>query len=67
MEIKTEVKTYRVSYQCDKCGKGEMLQIGRFLMSDPPKFEHKCNKCGGIQIFTGKQYPVTICEPYRKG
>lgn len=63
MEIKEEVKTYRVKLMCDtKDCTGEMLPDGRCLMSNPPQYPHVCNVCGNTDNVFGKKYPYTVCE-----
>jgi len=60
METNFEVKTVGVEYTCDKCEEGEMFhQEGRdtMLLTDPPRFEHVCTKCGYKQTFL-KRYPT---------
>lgn len=56
MEIKTEVKTYRVEMQCDKCVQGVMLHTNPYMGEQ--NIEHKCSNCGVI-AFYNKQYPYT--------
>jgi len=45
-EKKVEVKTFAVSYICDKCGEGQMVFTGEMKPSKPPTFVYKCDKCG---------------------
>lgn len=61
MEKRFEVKPYGVEYTCDSCEEGEMLPTGKAFWSDPPKFEHKCNKCGNTLSLLEK-YPVIRYE-----
>jgi len=51
-----EVKLYGVRYICDDCG-GEMLPTGQILMSDPPRYPHKCLGCKKVVNLTEK-YPT---------
>lgn len=64
-EFKQEVKTYEVNYQCDKCGKGNMVFIAGSpcLLSSPPKYLHTCNnkECREVANFT-HTYPYTTTE-----
>lgn len=55
MQIKYEVKTYKVQYICDACNKGFMESIS--LRRTNPH-EHICCDCGDIKEFD-KQYPYT--------
>lgn len=56
-EITEEVKTFKVSMKCDKCGKGFMKLIGGMaLASDPPLYKHRCTECGNEEFFQ-KEYP----------
>jgi|APSaa5957512576_1039674.scaffolds.fasta_scaffold298337_2 hypothetical protein len=57
MEVSKEIKTYRIHYYCDKCGEGEMLPTGKCLMTNPPQYPHKCNKCNEARGFPDK-YPA---------
>jgi predicted SprT family Zn-dependent metalloprotease len=54
-----EVRSYKVSYICE-C-KGEVLPTREMLMSNPPQFPHKCNKCGKEYVFD-KKYPYIAYE-----
>lgn len=55
MEKEVEVKTVEVRQYCDKCGE-EMKFTGETLLSNPPKYVHKCNKCGN-STWCSKSYP----------
>lgn len=48
-EVKREVKTYIVYANCE-CG-GTFKPINMCLMSYPPQYPHKCNKCGKEEFF----------------
>lgn len=54
MEKEKEVKAYKITYLCDKCGE-EVKFTGITLMSYPPQYEHKC-KCGET-YYLKKSYP----------
>lgn len=56
MEVKKPINTRMVTYQCDECLEGEMLPTGTVLLSNPPKYPHKCTKCGYEMTFS-VQYP----------
>ena len=56
-EYETELKTIKISYECDKCNKGQMLPTGACLLSDPPQYPHSCNYCGFDYTFR-KNYPL---------
>ena len=57
MEKSYEIKPVGIKYVCDNCDEGEMLVSGNImLMTDPPKFPHKCNVCDFEKNFTTK-YP----------
>lgn len=60
-EKKIKVKVYQVTYICDACGVGEMVPTGVALMSNPPQYPHKCNKCGSENTLRSK-YPKTVYE-----
>lgn len=58
MIIECKVETYAEKNICDECKEGEMINDGETMwLSNPPKFSHKCNKCGHKQMFTDK-YPT---------
>jgi predicted RNA-binding Zn-ribbon protein involved in translation (DUF1610 family) len=56
-----EVRTVGVDYLCDKCGDGVMEQTGIMLPMDPPKWRHKCNRCGEVSDLWQK-YPTVRWE-----
>ncbi len=60
-EKRTEIKTFLVSYVCEKCEAGEMKPTGVMLTSDPPKWPHSCSACGHEQVFCLK-YPAVAYE-----
>lgn len=47
-----------VKYICEHCGEGEMLFVpdNDILLTFPPMFKHRCNKCGG-ELSLPRQYP----------
>jgi len=60
-KVKKEVKTFEVVYECDMCDSGMMIFTGVVLLSNPPKYEHKCDACGSM-FNSGTQYPTTHIE-----
>lgn len=60
-ETRREVKTYLVDYVCDKCHDGFMEQTGKVLCINPPRYTHKCNKCGDKKTFITR-YPKQVLE-----
>jgi hypothetical protein len=62
MEIKTEVKTYRVEMQCDRCKEGKMVPTRQVYLCSPPKYPHKCNSCEFLATYS-KNYPYVSHEP----
>ena len=68
MEISVEAKVFLVHMQCEKCKEGFMLDetnddnLHIALMSNPPKFPHKCNKCGHVENYT-INYPYQTLVP----
>jgi hypothetical protein len=58
-EIKKEVTPYEVNISCIKCSFGFMLPTGITYMTNPPQYEHKCNKCENKENFT-LTYPYII-------
>jgi predicted RNA-binding Zn-ribbon protein involved in translation (DUF1610 family) len=53
-----EVKAFMLSMSCPKCGE-EMVYQGVLLPSNPPWYEHMCNKCG-MQVNLRKKYPCIV-------
>ena len=45
MKKRTRMIPIKTEMICDKCG-GTMIPTGMCLMSNPPKYPHKCDKCG---------------------
>jgi len=56
-----EVRTFGVDYICDYCCIGAMENTGIMLMTDPPKWRHKCVRCGEIADMFDK-YPTVRFE-----
>jgi hypothetical protein len=54
IENRERVNTFRVSAICE-CG-GQFLMCNVVLMSNPPKYPHKCTKCSKRSVFS-EQYP----------
>lgn len=46
--VKKKVNTFGEFAFCEKCKK-ELVFTGKSLMSNPPKYEHKCPVCGRIE------------------
>lgn len=46
-----------IKYICDLCKEGEMEYTGNMLMTNPPQFTHKCNRCEVEKSFF-KKYPT---------
>jgi hypothetical protein len=54
-----QLENIGIDYVCDACGEGTMERFGPIVLtSNPPLFEHKCNKCGASQFFN-MTYPAT--------
>ena len=45
-----EVKTFRVDYICDTCGRAAIQQTGMVSSSYPALYEHKCPACGVVSV-----------------
>lgn len=56
-EIKTEMKLFSVDMICDECNWGRMRPTGVALMSNPPKYPHKCDRCGH-EVTYDVRYPM---------
>ena len=64
---KTEVKTFKVEYICDKCKKGIMVEICKhdrdptIKITSNPAYFHKCFECN-YQKCLNKHYPYIEYE-----
>lgn len=45
-EKRTPVSLVRVDLECEACEEGTMKRTGVMLTSNPPQYEHACDKCG---------------------
>jgi len=57
-EIRT-VESMQVDERCNQCLHGYMRPTGIVLISNPPQYPHKCNKCNHTQTY-GVQYPYIV-------
>lgn len=58
MEKEFLVKPIGIKYICDTCNEGEMIPTGENnWLTNPPNFNHKCNKCGKELLLSDK-YPI---------
>ena len=55
-EIKREVRPVEVSYLCDECNQGMLVQSGP-MDPDTGDIEHKCLICDHQQTFQWREYP----------
>ena len=55
-EIKREVRTIEVTYQCDACGQGMMAKTGD-MDKQTGDIEHRCMICDHAQMFQWQEYP----------
>ena len=55
-EIISEVKTFLIEMQCNKCKKGMMKFTGHFEL-ETPTYHHQCNNCNRFGRYK-KEYPV---------
>lgn len=63
MEKCVDVKILLIHNVCDKCENGLMEPYGdTALMSNPPKYQHKCTNCGFTDFYTTR-YPYQILVP----
>lgn len=62
MEEISYLKPVMVKMKCDKCGEGYMKRSDNtVLLSNPPKYNHVCDKCGNRTRYT-KSYPCIEFE-----
>jgi hypothetical protein len=60
--LKTELVSYRYDRGC-MCGpEGRMRPTGLTLLTDPPRYPHKCTACGREETFL-VSYPYLGHEP----
>jgi len=57
MERRTKVQPVEINYQCDVCGKGDLMEIGSVRVGQAVEYMHKCKACGTEHNFIGKRYP----------
>lgn len=57
--VKEEVKTFVSHMYCPKCG--IELSTGKFLLSEPPQYEHVCSICGYTHTDINR-YPLITVE-----
>lgn len=62
MEKKIEVRSFEISYICDRCNEGTMIYTGVTLMSNPPQYPHRCDTCFNTQNLKNI-YPRIHYEP----
>lgn len=58
---KIEMTAFKVYAKCDKCEKGNMETTREIVLSHPPKYKHKCNRCG-YETYYKEHYPRIIYE-----
>lgn len=51
------VNPVEIDYACDTCHDGRMRPTGEAYLTNPPRYLHRCNKCGAEQTFG-------VCYPY---
>lgn len=54
MEVRNNLQTVKVRMMCE-CG-GEMEPTGEIYDTYPPRYPHKCLKCGEGEIYS-RRYP----------
>jgi predicted RNA-binding Zn-ribbon protein involved in translation (DUF1610 family) len=63
-EIETEVRTFNIEYECDKCESGNMRKTGNSFSNGAGTYiDHKCSNCGHTETFINKSYPYQIVRP----
>ena len=61
-EQRHKVTAVEVEYRCDQCEEGVMRPTGLMQPTSPPKYQHKCNKCGAV----GYLYLMYPCIRYER-
>ena len=63
MEVKAELKTISVDYECPECKKGCLRPTRKVLLSKPPKYPHVCDQEGcDYKMTFKKKYPYIYYE-----
>lgn len=68
MEVFFSVTPLCVQFSCPSCGNGFLVATGKQLMSNPPRYEHRCsNGLCGTMSYNNNAYPqlrnVVNAEP----
>lgn len=62
IESNPHIRIYKnVHYQCDSCGRGNMIFTGASFPISSPLYEHICSNCGARQNFS-LRYPTETYE-----
>lgn len=65
-EVRQEKLYIRISYTCDKCGKGEMRWTGDMPAAE--HYSHRCEACGYVTELRGRHprstFPDYVQTPY---
>jgi len=56
-----KVQTSQIDEKCPSCNSGWMRPTGIIKQTNPPKYEHKCTKCGYTADY-GIKYPYILQE-----
>lgn len=51
METSKKINIIKIDFICSKCNIGYLRPTGEVLLSLPPKYPHKCNKCDYKETF----------------
>lgn len=57
-KIEKPAQTFIIDELCDACSAGLMRPTGALLMSNPPKYPHRCTVCDAHKSYT-VQFPYT--------
>ena len=55
-EDRRAMRTFLVKLRCAQC-EGEMRSTGFTQTSNPPRYGHRCDKCGAEEFIPSKSYP----------
>ena len=59
MEIRNEVKVFKIDRPCEKCKEGNMIFTGEsWSMGSRKSYGHKCDKCEFSDTNEIKKYPI---------
>ena len=56
------LRPIQLDYVCDECGEGHYRPTGTSLMSNPPQYPHRCDKCDHPHTFNERFPTIRYCK-----